>query len=104
MSTTKLFIPTDEKFLIIFRITWNMTNYNNAKILMQIVSSKLNYLQKILTSAKPQAYVLVILKYHILYLVYAWLKMLFQYTEILVPQVNQRSFLILISGRNIIMS
>lgn len=43
MSTTKLFIPTYEKFPIIFRITWNMTNYNNAKILMQIVSSKLNY-------------------------------------------------------------
>ena len=48
-----------------------MTNYNNAKILMQIVSSKLNYLKKILTSAKPHAYILVILKYHILYLLYA---------------------------------
>ena len=67
---------------------------------MQIVSSKLNYLKKILTSAKPHAYILVILKYHILYLLYAWLKMLFQYIEILVPKVNQMSFLILISGRN----
>ena len=85
MSTTNLFIPTYEKFPIIFRITWNMTNYNNAKILMQIVSSKLNYFKKILTSAKPHICSLVILKYHILSLLYAWFKMLFQYIEILLP-------------------